>query len=502
MNYNELIEELKNKFEINSIIKGNLPKILNIYLIDNNIINWDENTLYIGKASDIKNMPDRPIMLISTDICPPLPMGSNCSKINEKDLYSIFNFAKDLIFENLQVESILFSLTEKALEGRSIVYLINTAASILGNALILVDIKGNILAYSTNYEIVDPLWMENIKRGSYTDDFIDKLHSSTDLRRWSKKGSESHFITFPGDKQRKLVSRITREGHLAGALVMVEHHTPINPLHTLLLPKISKLLFNIFSKDQTSVEASKAFYTTLLNNLLDEKDSFDTTEILSILKDYFTEEMYVIAARFIHPVKNRYLKHIVNMELNQIFPSGYILRHKGYMVDLVPNISHGDRDKLKKLAKKENIIIGISWPFTNISKLKGHLDQAIASIKFAQTFQMKERVIDYTYVSFYDLLQKHKGKIDLKQFSHPALKVLREYDKRNNAELYKTLRIYLECNNNIQQTANKLFIHRNSLIYRLNRIKEITGLDIENYNVAHSLIDSYRIEDFITNMDL
>jgi len=188
------------------------------------------------------------------------------------------------------------------------------------------------------------------------------------------------------------------------------------------------------------------------------------------------------------------------MELKQIFTDGYILRYKGYIAILVANITPQQKEQLLQLAQREEIIIGISWPFSDINQFKSHFHQAVAAVKYSQYLEKTCSVISYTDVSYYDLLQNYSGQIPLENFCHPALKVLRKYDDKNNTELYVTLRTYLECNKNLQATAKSLFIHRNSLAYRIARIKELTGIDLDNINLINSLLDSFRIEHYISSL--
>lgn len=54
-----------------------------------------------------------------------------------------------------------------------------------------------------------------------------------------------------------------------------------------------------------------------------------------------------------------------------------------------------------------------------------------------------------------------------------------EYDKVNKTDLYRTLEAYFENNNDLQSTAAKLFIHKNTLKYRLERIGEILNCNIK-----------------------
>ncbi|MDQ3704340.1 MAG: helix-turn-helix domain-containing protein [Chloroflexota bacterium] len=57
------------------------------------------------------------------------------------------------------------------------------------------------------------------------------------------------------------------------------------------------------------------------------------------------------------------------------------------------------------------------------------------------------------------------------------LEPLRQYDREHHGDLLKTLSAYLRHGGNSAQTANALFIHRNSLRYRLSRIQALTALD-------------------------
>lgn len=58
--------------------------------------------------------------------------------------------------------------------------------------------------------------------------------------------------------------------------------------------------------------------------------------------------------------------------------------------------------------------------------------------------------------------------------------LLRQYDAENHTELYQTLKIYLNLERNVLQTAKSLFIHRSTLFYRLERIRKIADIDFEN----------------------
>lgn len=72
--------------------------------------------------------------------------------------------------------------------------------------------------------------------------------------------------------------------------------------------------------------------------------------------------------------------------------------------------------------------------------------------------------------------------IDRQYIMHHILQGLNE-----DEELLRTVRMYFSCNQNLTLTAKKLYIHRNSLNYRLDKLTEKTGLDIRKFQDAFAL---------------
>ncbi len=500
MYFIDMIEEIKMNFEVSLHKRGNQHEILDIVFLNFCPVSWSEYTLYIGDSSMLHPEPDRPIMLLTTgheSIDDLLPQGSSLGII-KGDLYRLYNSTKDILYRDLKSQSILFRISEEALNGKDVVSLINTAATLLGNALILADNNMKVLVYSTDIEIMDPSWAENIKRGQYSYEFIQKVKVSKDMQEWKKSDGETKIITLDEDNQPKLVARITQAGHIVGGLVMIAHHTPINYSHEKLLTKIGRILFDSFNHIYDG-NTSKSLHSTILYHLLSGDDISNALDLSDQPNTNFPKEMTVVVARFLKRTENRYLKRTVGFELERIFPNGYPVQYKSYIAILVTSISTEQREELHKLAESEEINIGISWSFTNILDFKKYFNQAVSSIKQAQIFGVGNQVLDYTDYSFYDLLYNYSGKIALEDFCHPALQILKDYDKANNTELFTTLDVYLKCNRNLGVTAEALYLHRNSISYRISRIVDLTGIDLNDINTISALVDSYRIQHFLTN---
>ena len=56
---------------------------------------------------------------------------------------------------------------------------------------------------------------------------------------------------------------------------------------------------------------------------------------------------------------------------------------------------------------------------------------------------------------------------------------LDQHDLQRNSGLIKTLTVYFECNGNLKQVSKELYTHYNTILYRMERIEEITGLNMK-----------------------
>jgi DNA-binding PucR family transcriptional regulator len=64
---------------------------------------------------------------------------------------------------------------------------------------------------------------------------------------------------------------------------------------------------------------------------------------------------------------------------------------------------------------------------------------------------------------------------------------LQEHDRTRRSDLVLTLRMYFAAGGNASEAADRLFLHRNSMLYRLERIQKLTGLDLKDARVALAL---------------
>ncbi|MBE2196480.1 MAG: helix-turn-helix domain-containing protein [Anaerolinea sp.] len=96
-------------------------------------------------------------------------------------------------------------------------------------------------------------------------------------------------------------------------------------------------------------------------------------------------------------------------------------------------------------------------------------------------------------IDIYTLLTRSEFRDDLRALRDKTIGSLLKYDEKQRADLLQTLEAFFECHGNHNQTAAMLSVHRNTLFYRMNRIQEITGLDLDQPDVRLAVHLSLKI---------
>lgn len=135
---------------------------------------------------------------------------------------------------------------------------------------------------------------------------------------------------------------------------------------------------------------------------------------------------------------------------------------------------------VKREGFEENISIGIGRSYSDFGLLwKSYREASRAAESLKDT---KGFPAHYDDLGIYRILSFEELKPELNQFYKEILEPLVIYDKEKDSELVKTLQMYFECGGNLKRISEEMFTHYNTIIYRMQRIKDITGINIDNAN--------------------
>ena len=107
-----------------------------------------------------------------------------------------------------------------------------------------------------------------------------------------------------------------------------------------------------------------------------------------------------------------------------------------------------------------------------------------------------ESCVGYSDMGIYKLLVHIKDTSVLHEIYDETLGTLEEFDSANGTDYMETLKSYLENDSSVQEVARLTFVHRNTVNYKLRRIKEILGCEL-NYEDKLRLMLSFFIKEFL-----
>jgi len=152
-------------------------------------------------------------------------------------------------------------------------------------------------------------------------------------------------------------------------------------------------------------------------------------------------------------------------------PAGHVFAAR--LLDAQP-VLESDRSGVR-------LSVGISSPAAGMVALSGALHEASSARRLAVLRgQTPISVVTSDEVASHELLLATVPRSVLRSFRERMLGPLVDYDQRHKAELVPTLREFLACSGSWNACAARMYVHVNTVRYRIRRIEELTGRDLSS----------------------
>ena len=142
------------------------------------------------------------------------------------------------------------------------------------------------------------------------------------------------------------------------------------------------------------------------------------------------------------------------------------------------SIINGFMVRAKRRMAEQKVYVGIGTAVTDVSKLYLSYRRAVYAVELAKKQDVPLK--SFEELGLYRLLYAVSDELLMKELREDALAPLRAYDEKHESDLIATLRQYLKNNGSINKTAEEMFIHKNTILYRMNKIKELLNCGLED----------------------
>lgn len=146
-----------------------------------------------------------------------------------------------------------------------------------------------------------------------------------------------------------------------------------------------------------------------------------------------------------------------------------------------------------QLRNQKQVVIGIGQPTKNMYCIARSFREAKSVIDLAK--MDVQDTIFYSRLGLYKLLLGIADREVVRSYVWETIGTLLDYDKLNNNNLTDVLRVYLKHNGSVKEAAEEMFVHRNTINYKIHRIGELLNCSLTDYEVCARLNIALKLYD-------
>ena len=261
-----------------------------------------------------------------------------------------------------------------------------------------------------------------------------------------------------------------------------------------------------FAQDEVKKKYQRDIIHNILNGLLSSKEMTEAAAQLGMKESdtYRVVDFHTIK----NNVQSKYTKEqlhevdVIEGELKHLLPDALIYRNMDQIVMIQQvDSNQTELEYQKEMEEVEDVIqrsifyrkkdtdfqIGIGKSVKGYQRLKESYHEASQAIKYIEIVRLvtgdkNKSVVHYSNLGFFQIFGEIDDMTKLERYIPETLKKLYEYDDEHKGELIPTLQMFLSNNQSIRKTAGAMFVHYRTISYRMEKIKEITGINFDNAN--------------------
>ena len=261
-----------------------------------------------------------------------------------------------------------------------------------------------------------------------------------------------------------------------------------------------------FAQDEEKKTYQRDIIHNILNGLLSSKEMTEAASQLGMKESdtYRVVDFHTIKKN----VQRKYTKEqlhevgVIEGELMHLLPDALIYRNMDQIVMIQQvDSNQTELEYQKEMEEVEDVIqrsilyrkkdtdfqIGIGKSVEGYQRLKESYYEASQAIKYIEiirqvTGDKNKSVVHYSNLGFFQIFGEIDDVTELERYIPETLKKLYLYDDEHKGELITTLQMYLRNNQSIKKTAGAMFVHYRTISYRLEKIKQISGINFDDAN--------------------
>jgi DNA-binding PucR family transcriptional regulator len=253
-------------------------------------------------------------------------------------------------------------------------------------------------------------------------------------------------------------------------------------------------------KDETISRAVKYGYDVKKNYyalLVNIDDFIEYLKTNNIEKEEKIIELKEYIIQIIDIVMKNYNKKYMYMIQSDSFYLMIAVDKNLRNLDLINKIASSISYEISKDISNLTVSIGIGEKACTLSEFRSAILEAKSAMKISKKLYGKNSIGDCKKLGVYKLFFCIENQDILIKLYNEKLGKLKIYEKNASNELLNSLKIYIDENRNIGNAAERLFIHRNTMKYRINKIEEILECDLKEDKTMFNIMLCLKIGKYL-----
>ncbi|MDK2942118.1 MAG: hypothetical protein PWP56_1631 [Acetobacterium sp.] len=378
------------------------------------------------------------------------------------------------------------------IDRRGLQHFTDLAAEVMSNPIFIYDVSGKILAKS-QINGHQEIWEELLPQGYLNAEKAIITENSGVMKKLMEEDTPV-LGKFSYSQFRFLGCRVRDKHGVVAIVTIIEKEALRSEDSDLLVIVCKSVLFELLYQERTAMQTIP--YFRVLKDIIEETASIsEIRERCRALRLDFPESMRLLGIK-IYDNNNTLSLFFLRETLLASVPSCHCIIYDESLIMIISekHFSQSFLSIVQDIFSNYEIRIGVSTRFTDILDVKNAFQQMQAIQSVYQKLNLEKPLTFYEDILLYHFMELASKEHDLNKFCLPILKKIEEYDNVNGTLLKESLEAYLESGRNIQKAAERLYMHKNTLYYRLKRIEDFFNLDLNDENLCFNLQFSLRMK--------
>lgn len=425
------------------------------------------------------------------------------TSIRVEDTVSPFRLMDAVIKIFTVLDSWFEDLSRLCLEGGTVQKMLERSESVIHHPMLVISVDYMIIATTASNRVTELPTLKDGFLGTTDESFSDITSLKQDPEFHELEKLDGVFY-YPGNLavDSSVCINLKRDGQMAYRLMYENGPDGLDRRYSFLLETLAPFIMHALSYNlQGERESDKSLHNVIMSFMSSKNADYVSVSNQLDRLGWSPESRYLCLV--LKPssldVVNMTLRTIAGYMENTIPGAAAIPFHENVVIFInltdCPYSPDQIEHRLSVFIRDSFLKAGYSRIMEGHFNLRRQYEQAMIAIETGERIRPDRWIFHFNDTALTYILDQAEKRLPGDMICSEGLLRLMAHDRKHGSEYAQTLRTYLNHNQNAVKTAKELYIHRSTFLYRLDKIREILGSQLENPDEILYLMLSYKLLD-------